>query len=160
VDAGANIGNHTIWLAVVCGLEVAAFEPIKHAELDANLALNGLSGQVAVHRVALGDEDTTALHMGKGRLDTGKGALPVRMLDSFGLEGVSVIKADVEGMEPAVLQGGEETIRRDRPVIFAEEWGQSEHDAIAGVLEPWGYTMMSRFHGKGSATPVGRWEPA
>lgn len=160
VDAGANIGNHSLWLAAVCGLRVVAFEPIKHADLHRNIALNGLDGRIRVEPVALGAESTTALHQGKGRLKTGKGGLPVRTLDSFGLGDVTLVKADVEGMEAAVFAGGERTIRRDRPVIFAEEWSLTEHDRIAAVLEPWGYKMTRRFAGKESATPVGRWDPS
>lgn len=159
VDAGANIGNHTIWFAAVCGLDVVAFEPVKHADLAANVALNDLGDRVRLERVALGATEDTALHVGKGRLNAGRGNLPVRTLDSYKLKNVSVIKADVEGMEPQVLQGGEETIRRDRPVIFAEEWGETEHAAIAAVLEPWGYRLTRRLHGKDSPTPVGRWDP-
>lgn len=156
VDAGANIGNHTLWLAAVCGLDVAAFEPLTHEALAANVALNGLN--VRVEPVALGARDDTAVHTSAGRLTTGAGNLPVRTLDSYALTDVSVVKIDVEGMEPDVLQGGEKTIRRDRPVIVAEEHNQAEHDAIAAVLQPWGYRMTRRFHGRGQATPVGRWD--
>jgi FkbM family methyltransferase len=159
VDAGANIGNHTLWFAGICGLDVAAFEPIKHTELARNVDLNELGDKITVHPSALGVIDGQALHVGKGRLATGKGTLPVRDLDGYGLTDVAVIKVDVEGMEPQVLAGAEYTIRDQRPVIFAEEWGQPEHAAIAAVLEPWGYRLTRRFSGKGSATPVGRWDP-
>jgi FkbM family methyltransferase len=159
IDAGANIGNHTLWLAGICGLDVVAFEPLKHAELIRNVALNNLGDRVRVEPVALGAVEGTALHVAKGRLDPTRGTLPVRTLDSFDLQDVALIKADVEGMESAVLAGGGHTIRDQRPVIFAEEWGTPEHDAVAAVLEPWGYRMTRTFHGKGSATPVGRWDP-
>lgn len=157
IDAGANVGNHTLWLATMCGLDVAAFEPLRYDELTANTTLNGLTN-IRVEPVALGAHDDTAAHLGAGRLTTGTGDLPVRAMDSYQITGVSVIKIDVEGMEPDVLAGGEQTIRRDRPVIFAEEHDQAEHDAIAAVIEPWGYTMTRRFHGRGQATPMGRWD--
>jgi FkbM family methyltransferase len=159
LDVGANIGNHTLWLAIVCGLRVVAFEPVEHAELSANVALNDLGGRVWVEPVALGDACGTAEHVGAGRLAPG-GDLPVRTLDSYRLRGVRLVKIDVEGMEPAVLRGGEQTIRRDRPTIWAEEHNQTEHRAIADVLEPWGYRMVQRLHGRGQATPMGRWEMA
>lgn len=158
VDAGANIGNHTLWLAVVCGLRVVAFEPVLHAELQANVTLNRLGSRVQVEPVALGDTDGTAEHVGLGRLTQGVGELPVRRLDAYQLTNVSVVKIDVEGMEPHVLRGGEQTIRRWRPVIFAEEHNQVEHDAIAEVLEPWGYRMRWRMQKRGQATPMGRWD--
>jgi FkbM family methyltransferase len=158
VDAGANLGNHTMWFAVMCGLRVVAFEPVWPDKLAYNVMLNSLAGRVRVEPVALGDVAAVAEHMGKGRLRTGSGALPVRTLDEYDLVGVSVIKADVEGMEAVLLRGAERTIRRSRPVIFAEEWGAPEHAQIATVLEPWGYRMTKRFQSKGVATAIGRWD--
>jgi FkbM family methyltransferase len=156
LDVGANIGNHTLWLAMVCGLRVVAFEPVQHRDLRDNVALNRLA-TVQVEPVALGDTDGTAEHVGQGKLTPG-GTIPVRTLDSYRLADVAVVKIDVEGMEPHVLRGGEATIRRDRPVIFAEEHNQVEHDAIADVLGPWGYTMTWLLHRRGQATPMGRWD--
>ncbi|SFD14345.1 FkbM family methyltransferase [Streptomyces aidingensis] len=158
VDAGANLGNHSLWFAVMCGLDVAAFEPLWAQQLRHNVQLNNLGEQIRVEAVALGDADGVAEHQGKGRLETGRGQLPVRRLDDYGLTGVSLIKADVEGMEPAVLRGGEATIRRDRPVIFAEAWNGTAHEALGQVLEPWGYSMTRRFKSRGVATAVERWD--
>lgn len=56
VDAGANIGNHTLFFAKVCGAaEVHAFEPLRtiFAVLERNVALNGLTN-VRCHNMALG----------------------------------------------------------------------------------------------------------
>lgn len=162
VDAGANIGNHTLWFAAICDLDVVAFEPLYPAELAHNVALNGLQERVQVHGVCLGAGscgagDDVAAHQGKGRMLVGSGTFPVRTLDSYQIENVALVKADVEGMEAQVLSGGEQTIRRDRPVIFAEEWGLREHDAVARVVEPWGYRMTEHFR-TGGSTVVGRWE--
>jgi len=157
VDAGANIGNHTLWFAVMCGLRVAAFEPIHADVLRRNVALNGLEDRVQVEPVALGDTDGAATHIGKGRLEVGAGPIPIRRLDDYHLSDVALIKADVEGMEAFVLRGGVETIRRDRPVVYAEAWDDTYHQGIADVLEPLGYARTKRFHGKDSATPVEGW---
>ena len=43
-----------------------------------------------------------------------------RTLDSFGFTEVDAIKIDVEGWELMVVEGGEQTILRDRPVIQTE----------------------------------------
>lgn len=157
VDAGAHIGNHTVFLAAVCGLQVTAFEPVEYDDLFANVTVNHLTDQVTIHPVALGSAEETATHEGRGRLGPG-GDIPVRTLDSYELTNVSLVKVDVEGMGSDVLRGGEITIRRDRPVIFAEEHDQAEHDEVAAVLEPWGYAMTRRLHAKGQATPMGRWD--
>ena len=165
VDVGANVGNHTLWMAVMCGLRVHAFEPVVHAQLQANVELNGLDdGRVMVHPVALGERLGEAIHCGDGRLGkplAGRGGdVPVFTLDYYGLSSVVVVKVDVEGMEPLVLRGAEATLRRCRPVVFAEEWPDSPvwHDRIAAALEPLGYVMSEVFSGRRSPTPVGKWE--
>ena len=86
---------------------------------------------------------------GRGRegiasLTTGSGGRPtvVRMvtLDSLGLTDLRLVKLDVEGHELAALQGGEQTIRRDRPTLLVEV--EERLGAVAPVLElltGWGY---------------------
>lgn len=157
VDAGAHVGNHTLWLAAVCGLEVHAFEPTHTEALQANVTLNELDDRVRVHDCALGAEASTARFAGKDRLEVGVGEVTVLPLDMFALENVALIKADVEDMEPDVLRGAEETICGQRPVLFLEARDIACHDLIADVIEPWGY------HHDGTAktaTPVERWVPA
>lgn len=76
--------------------------------------------------------------------------VPVRPLDSFGLDSVSFMKIDVEGHEPAVLEGAVETLRRCRPVVLIEvkertregvfrffaELGYAPHRLVGGRLVP------------------------
>lgn len=164
IDVGANIGNHTLWFAVVCGLEVVAFEPVWHQELEANCKLNGLiHEQVTVHPVALGARAERAdIVIGKGarfgKLQKGS-QFPVLPMDHYLLEGISCIKIDVEGWEPEVLAGAVETIRANRPVIFTEQWGAKERKAIAGILEPLGYRLDSVHSSVESPSNVGCWKP-
>jgi FkbM family methyltransferase len=178
LDVGANIGNHTLWFALVCGLHTVAFEPVYTAELRRNVELNGADELVTIEEYGLSDGPGTAVHHGQGRLtergveylpnpnvpDMASGlhgsiglAVNLRTLDSFKLTGVGLIKVDVEGMEPLVLLGGEQTIRRDRPVIYTEVWSDADHRQIAEVLEPWEYTMTKRFDRRQLSTPVEEW---
>lgn len=158
VDVGANVGNHTLWLAAVCGLQVEAFEPVWPNRLAANIALNGLDGRVAVHPVALGDRDTSAVHVRAGRLIVDAcGDIPVRTLDSYGLDDVSVVKVDVEGWEQSVLSGARETLGRCRPVVYAEEHG-AQRESVAQVLQPLGYRWVGFVRGE-RGTPVSEWQP-
>lgn len=170
VDVGAHIGNHTLWLAVICRLEVIAFEPSKAIkQLRANVALNGLESQVGVHRVALGSGPGVGRLIEKGQvvaepwqsmnreMELGEGEVEVRTLDSYGLDEVSVIKIDVEGMEAAVVAGAAETIERCRPLVYAETWGESYTAAVAELLEPLGYRHSMTVR---TATPVDEWVPA
>ena len=47
--------------------------------------------------------------------------VPMRTLDSFGLQNVDYIKLDVEGFELFVLEGARETLLRCRPVVTVEQ---------------------------------------
>src|SRR5262249_895906 len=57
MDAGANIGNHAVYFAGVCGCDVICFEPNPPAAqlLRFNIERNGLSRRVTIHEKALGE---------------------------------------------------------------------------------------------------------
>lgn len=156
VDVGANIANHTLWLALVCKLDVVAIEPrdTALAKLRANLELNGLTDRVPVHAIALGDAEGAAEHIGKGRMKVGSGAVPVRTLDSLDVRDVRLLKIDVEGMEQSVIRGGMETIARDKPVIYAEAWDDDYREATAELLRPLGYSQGPKLRWNQQ-----RWDP-
>jgi FkbM family methyltransferase len=144
-DIGANIGAHTLPLAVRVGAtgHVYAFEPVRWArnKLQANLGLNGsLTDRVTVHQLLLTERDgapvPATIHaswpLGSAagvhpalrarRLPTdGAGAVTV---DSFvsaeQLTRLDLIKLDVDGHECSVLRGARNTLRRFRPVIVLE----------------------------------------
>lgn len=145
VDVGANIGNHTLYLAEYFD-EVHCFEPFAPVadRLEANIARNRLSAQV--HRVGLGaaDDDLPFVPNRTGNLGQGSFAvavaggegevLPVREGDRYfrerGIRNVDLLKIDVEGFELQVLAGLKATIARDRPTIILEFDGR-EQDASA-----------------------------
>ncbi len=58
-DVGANLGMYTIYAAVMRGAKVIAFEPesLNYAELNKNIYLNQLHGQVLAYCLALSDVD-------------------------------------------------------------------------------------------------------
>jgi FkbM family methyltransferase len=77
--------------------------------------------------------------------DNGYNLVNVNTLDSFNFENVSVLKIDVQGYEPKVLDGAKETILKNKPVIFIEVeapqlfiYGWKEED-IFNRLEALGY---------------------
>lgn len=158
VDVGANLGNHTMWFAVMMELDVVAFEPVWTATLRNNVELNGLDDRVRVEPYGLSDVEGKAGHLGLGRLEPGIGKLETRTLDSYGLTDVCLIKIDVEGMEPHVLRGARATIARCRPVITAEAWDSDYHQAIANILEPLGYRQAETI-GKRGWAPNELWIP-
>lgn len=58
-DIGANVGMYTIYAAVMRSAKVYAFEPeaLNYAELNKNIYLNELHGQVLAYCLALSDVD-------------------------------------------------------------------------------------------------------
>lgn len=151
-DVGAHIGNHTLWLAAVCGFKVHAWEPFEKSRilLEENLILNP-DLDVTVHDWGAGAEST------RGRFTEGmwiefdptrdgaeltldRGHVPVHRIDDFvQVDDLAVIKVDVEGMEHDVLAGAIENIRRCRPVIYAEAHTRTASRKVADVLVPEGY---------------------
>lgn len=79
------------------------------------------------------------------------------VVDAVGLERLDVIKIDVEGFEPAVLRGAEQSIRRFRPVLLIEI--EDRHLDKFGVD---GTTVVELLRGFGyrmSTLRDGRWVP-
>lgn len=132
IDGGAHIGVISVLLASLCPAgRVYAFEPVPEtsAHLEHNLAANGITN-VTVERLALYREDgeiTLAFdesYPGGSHIGEGKCRVTTARLDSWvqsrGLDRLDLLKLDVEGAEPAVLDGAEETLRRFRPLTVVE----------------------------------------
>ena len=62
-------------------------------------------------------------------------------LDSLGLNRIDLIKIDVEAMEPDVLEGASETIRRDHPMLVVEMI-KSDRKKLRSWLENSGYLPL------------------
>ena len=139
IDVGAHIGTHTLTLSRLVGPSgrVYAFEPVMktYRELRRNLALNGVTNVVPL-RYAVGSGPASVIEMNpihpgeEGGTSVGHGGdrVELRTLDSFGFEQVSLIKIDVEGFELPVLDGAEDTIRRNRPVLIVEIMGGYDYE--------------------------------
>ncbi len=138
IDIGAHIGTHTVEMSRVVGKKgfVIAFEPQKKIgrELLKNLELNECLNVLHVQCVLgkeegfsfLGPENVSnegSRYVSKVQLVE---QVPMRTLDSFQLNDVSLIKIDVENMEKEVLEGARETIERNLPVLLIEVMGNFE----------------------------------
>nr|MBI3614207.1 FkbM family methyltransferase [Nitrospirota bacterium] len=150
VDAGANIGAHTIFFAKRVGPAgaVLAFEPqrIVYQTLCANVALNSL---VNAHcfQAALGEapgsivvpprnysrqDNFGGVSLG-GALDGER--VNVMTLDSLEAPHCRLLKVDVEGMEWMVLRGAVRWIERFRPILYIEnDRPEKSAELIAGIL--------------------------
>ncbi len=142
IDAGANIGNHSIYFAKVChARKVYSFEPVKstYEILEKNVALNHLQNQIHRYNVGLGEAEgkarigayDAANIGGTSLLLDDAGEIPVIVLDSIRYENkVTFIKIDTEGFELQVLRGAKDIIERDHPYIWAEVGGNKEAFAL------------------------------
>lgn len=139
VDVGGHVG---LWSRVMAldFAKVTALEPLSaHREcfvLNAPgvtllpFAAGAHAGDV---RVRMPPDNTGNAHID----DLGENVRMVT-LDSLDLDPVDLLKIDVEGFERAVVEGAEQTIRRNRPVVVveqkpkhAERYGWRQLDAVA-----------------------------
>ena len=134
IDIGANIGWYTIQASHWVGEKgiVMAFEPrpstfeylsksiqengFRNVRLF-NIALSNAPGHLNLMKVD-GQRNTGGSYLG-----TGVGIeVPLRTLDqlSEGLDRLDMIKMDVEGWEPMVIEGARKTIEKYKPIIVSE----------------------------------------
>jgi FkbM family methyltransferase len=159
VEAGANIGTHTIMLARACAPgRLIAFEPQQRVFqlLCANLTMNEIANVVA-YPEALGPEagavELPALDYGQpgnfgavspraaeAAPESWREGRMVRMrsLDSLGLPDCHFLKVDVEA---GVLHGAVATIARCRPILYVENDRAAQQAALIGLIDAMGYTQ-------------------
>ncbi len=169
VDAGANIGAHTVFLSKHVGPtgRVLAFEPqrlVFHL-LCTNLALGAITN-VDAHHAALGAQPGTIVvpeldvqaANNFGSLGLGDGAagapaagasVPVLTLDGLAAQGslpaCHFIKIDVEGMELDVLTGAASVVERFRPRLYVEADRRDKSPALIAWLLARGYRCHWHF---------------
>ncbi len=168
VEAGANMGSHTVFLSrQVAGSaqgqasqhgQVLAFEPSRytHSMLCTNLMLNECLNVRALQQ-CVGEVSTQAQfpvlspvhanNFGAASLmrTANMNTEPVTQihLDSISFARLDFIKADIEGYEPNLLMGAKNTIAQHRPVIYLEIGmvkgnATGNRDQLLGLLEPMG----------------------
>lgn len=153
VDVGANIGNHTLFLArrFEC---VYAFEPhpalfqilqgncawngVKNVQCI-NSALSDTSGKMYLGQELSNNSGTFSLNHEKSPSDQ---EVVVERGDSI-LQGVkhpvALIKVDVEGFENEVLNGLQRIIKKHSPVVWFEARDSLSAEATINLLRKWGY---------------------
>lgn len=162
LDCGANFGCWALALARH-SLLVHAYEPQPAIAklLRGNAEANGLSARIKVHEYALGrergqttiplldlDRDANFGGVSIGIPHSEAPSAPSVSVDVFRLDDliirgeVSFIKADVEGSELALLQGAQNIIRKDRPIIVAEaDHPLTDTQALGSFIESLGYNV-------------------
>lgn len=170
LDVGANIGWYAVRFAKrLPRAAIHAFEPMpqSHAYLQRNVAANGVGDRVRVYSHGLSDASGSVpfyvapaggTNASLANVAASDAAVPVigltLTLDQWvHNQGIApdFIKCDVEGAELLVFRGGEQTLRRHRPVVFAE--------LLRKWSKPFGYhpnDMLAFFRGMGyDAVAVG-----
>lgn len=150
IDVGANIGVHTVPLAVL-GARVAAIEPVTKAFelLQRSVELNDIENLVRVFAVAVSDFEgrarfTTSGDVGNRFAGQGEAAAVVAVTtidalvaDPFMDRPVRLLKIDAEGSDFQVVRGACELLERDHPAVMVEAW--TIDSEVATLLRNLGY---------------------
>jgi FkbM family methyltransferase len=143
VDVGANMGYYTVKLGARVGPagRVYSFEPNPEifAFLRDNVLVNALEDRVELHNAALGGEAgegwlTFDRHypggaaMSREQLGGNEIKVPVLRLDDVlgADQRIDVVKIDVEGFEPLVLQGMQAALARSPEAAVVVELSYSQ----------------------------------
>ena len=176
IDVGANQGVFAFAFAKVAD-RVEAFEPNpEYAEFGRRM----LGRRARMHVVALSNRAGTAefvvpvsreglvMHLGGSfkqataqHTDAIRFDVEVRTLDSYRFKDVRVVKIDTEGNELEVIEGGRETIVRDRPALIVELLTGAHADPVAlteTICSTYGYvaTLVTKDGARVDALPVMR----
>ncbi len=154
IDIGAHIGFWSFYLCKNFKM-VHAFEPVKDFRDCFNL--NVKAKNIKLYDCALGKEDSF-ISMEIDQSNSGKthiknqdttNKIPIKKLDDFNFTKIDFIKIDVEGYEEFVIQGGLETLKKNRPLIIIEQksgsdrYGLEKYGAIK-QLESIGAKVIDR----------------
>jgi FkbM family methyltransferase len=140
LDIGAFIGTHTLAFAHSVGAngKVYAFEPRPEffSLLSRNVADNDISnvklvnagmsdkgGYVTLAPISAAEPLNfagTGLYSAEPITRDASVSVPLKTIDEMGLDRCSLIKIDAEGMDPQIMRGGVATLKRLRPIVYAE----------------------------------------
>ena len=143
LDIGANIGLISLFaLKANSQVKIYAFEPGPHQAdlLEKTIKYNKLNKQIVLNRIALSKNNGTSTFSthnskdvsGDGLVDTGRAGpdkiikVKTQTLDNWWKKNnkpnIDLIKIDTEGAEYMILQGAEELLDQNKPIIFLEIW--------------------------------------
>jgi FkbM family methyltransferase len=176
LDIGANMGAHSLPMAkkLSQGGRLYAFEPTQYGflRLNKNLQLNPiLSKRIIPQQIFLSDKsnncsgvvsaswsvsksmsDPQRNHLDQGFPCSTNGAVTMTLdqwVATQNLDKISLIKIDVDGYEPKILRGAQETLKRYRPHLYIEfspihfEHSQDKFSDLINELKNAGYKFLS-----------------
>jgi hypothetical protein len=138
VEVGGEHGAHTLWLARAVGDAgvVHVIEPCRlpFQQLCANVALNQLAN-VHTHHAWLGTSE--GMETIAGEIVRGT------TLDSFDLPALHLLKVNLPGALPCLLEGGTRTLHEHRPLIYARLGGPASAEGEVDAVKALGYRVWS-----------------
>jgi FkbM family methyltransferase len=158
LDVGGNIGNHSLFMTLLGrAAKVIPIEPNPDAVvlMLAAFMLNGVMDKVKLDGLGYGagskDEDGYVIHNPKSNLGWTRikkaedGGVSVRTCDGIvGDDHVDLVKMDVEGFEIEALKGLEQTIKRDKPMLFIEVDHKNKEE-FGALMVKWDYAMVLEY---------------
>ena len=136
LDIGANIGNHSLFFAKFLNCDmVHSFEPFPANASLLKVNMQKFANKSKIYEIALSNKEGTMTLYNSQKNNFGgfslhsyanglsfviEQSINVITLDSLNLNGISMIKIDVENHENEVLEGAKQTILRNKPIIFVE----------------------------------------
>lgn len=161
IDAGANLGYHTVQFAKLAKT-VYAFEPQKMIfnQMCTNLLFNGVSDNVYTYRYGLGEKFETKQLCSAEEHDFKNGIInfggrgikdepidnnrwfdiiEIIPLDSLQIDVCNLIKMDIQGYEFYALTGAMKLITKNYPVMLMENSGQELDKKAIKILSDLGY---------------------
>jgi len=166
IDAGANIGNHSIYFAGEClSTKVYSFEPYPYTFniLKYNIEYNNFKEKIVGQNVALSDRlcylgiklptnicNIGRIEMVEGGEEVRCSTLDVSCLDPCIKDDIAVIKIDVQSYEIKVLRGAVGVLEKYKPLLSIECTTLRELKQVETFLRPYNYKRV----GKYCATPT------
>ena len=156
LDIGANIGNHSLFFSKIFNT-VISFEPSQRNVwiLRANLELNNIKNVIVIPKGLSDEFGYISMGNDDNKFDTNNGFAidaqlsPFKTVDSqveivigdkelqgMGLnKEIRLIKIDVEGLEPRVINGLKETILSNKPIVAWEAFTMETVNQSKIILE-------------------------
>lgn len=160
VDAGANIGNHTIYFSNICDAKkIYSFEPRKDLckVMIRNLEINKAIDNVELYGCALGDglykvdiniknkKKLAMSHAGQStKITTNVYPMDYALFDR--VRKIHLIKIDVGGVEMEVLNGSKKIIQRDSPVLYIQTYTDAKYRDIFEFLSYYRYQLVGQYN--------------
>lgn len=170
IDVGGNRGIYTYYLWRL-GAKVEVFEPNPECARILTVWATGRPN-MNVHSVALSscagsahlhipvdesgiEHDASASIENPGFAHARDLSVPLQTLDSYGFEGVQLIKIDVEGHEYSVIEGAASTITGSKPALLVEIEQRHNDRPISEVFgKIRGFGYQGFFMGREGLTPL------